>query len=341
MAVPAGAGRQPVRGRTGLHHDRAGRGSRARAVRPRAGPGSGLLLRLPDRLRGTSDQRAAEGHGGRGADRARPGGAVRGDLPGVRTDVPAGHPARPGQRRADRRRRPRHGLPGRPLGLRRVPGEGERRPTLRADRALPRRLRADPTSSGADRRRPGAAFPDALGPAAGWQRDHPPRRAGTRHLRQRPGLHVGRPVRLRRGVLDLRRDAACHGPVRALDRQPSGVVREPSGVARPRGRAHRVPADGPDHGRRADGVRLPGHRFREPAGPRHRSVPEYGRLLLVGRGRGPLRLTRGSQSEEGRDPAWGLHTADVSIALGDLVDLVAAQSAAWAERGGVASTPIG
>lgn len=44
---------------------------------------------------------------------------------------------------------------------------------------------------------------------------------------------------------------------------------------------------------------------------------------------------------EGRDPAWGLHTADVSIALGDLVDLVAAQSAAWAERGGAASTPIG
>ena len=44
---------------------------------------------------------------------------------------------------------------------------------------------------------------------------------------------------------------------------------------------------------------------------------------------------------EGRDPAWGLHNADVSIALGDLVDLVAAQSAAWVERGGVASASIG
>jgi hypothetical protein len=35
-----------------------------------------------------------------------------------------------------------------------------------------------------------------------------------------------------------------------------------------------------------------------------------------------------------RDPAWGLHRADVSLALGDLVDLVDAQSRAWAERGG-------
>jgi hypothetical protein len=38
--------------------------------------------------------------------------------------------------------------------------------------------------------------------------------------------------------------------------------------------------------------------------------------------------------DAGSDPAWGLHRADVSLALGDLVDLVAAQSAAWAARGG-------
>ena len=35
-----------------------------------------------------------------------------------------------------------------------------------------------------------------------------------------------------------------------------------------------------------------------------------------------------------RDPAWGLHSADVNLALGDLVDLVAAESAAWLQRGG-------
>jgi hypothetical protein len=40
-----------------------------------------------------------------------------------------------------------------------------------------------------------------------------------------------------------------------------------------------------------------------------------------------------------RDPAWGLHRADVSLALGDLVDLVDAQSQAWAERGGRPSEP--
>ena len=34
------------------------------------------------------------------------------------------------------------------------------------------------------------------------------------------------------------------------------------------------------------------------------------------------------------DPAWGMHSADVSLALGDLVDLVAAESAAWVRRGG-------
>ena len=39
--------------------------------------------------------------------------------------------------------------------------------------------------------------------------------------------------------------------------------------------------------------------------------------------------------------SWGLHTGDISLALGDLVDLVAAQSAAWVERGGVASASIG
>lgn len=35
-----------------------------------------------------------------------------------------------------------------------------------------------------------------------------------------------------------------------------------------------------------------------------------------------------------RDPAWGLHRADVNLALGDLVDLVSAQADAWRERGG-------
>ena len=33
------------------------------------------------------------------------------------------------------------------------------------------------------------------------------------------------------------------------------------------------------------------------------------------------------------DPAWGLHRGDVSLALGDLVDLVGAQSDAWLARG--------
>lgn len=35
--------------------------------------------------------------------------------------------------------------------------------------------------------------------------------------------------------------------------------------------------------------------------------------------------------------SWGLHRADVNLTLGDLVDLVAAQSAAWTARGGRAS----
>lgn len=35
-----------------------------------------------------------------------------------------------------------------------------------------------------------------------------------------------------------------------------------------------------------------------------------------------------------RDPAWGTHVLDVNVALGDLVDLVGRQAAAWAERGG-------
>lgn len=43
-------------------------------------------------------------------------------------------------------------------------------------------------------------------------------------------------------------------------------------------------------------------------------------------------------AQPSQGPAWGLHTADVSLALGDLVDLVAAQAAAWSERGG-ASQP--
>lgn len=38
-------------------------------------------------------------------------------------------------------------------------------------------------------------------------------------------------------------------------------------------------------------------------------------------------------------PAWGLHTGDVSLALGDLVDLVAEQSAAWVARGSSRSSP--
>jgi hypothetical protein len=40
-----------------------------------------------------------------------------------------------------------------------------------------------------------------------------------------------------------------------------------------------------------------------------------------------------------RDPASGLHRADVNLALVDLVELVAAQSDGWAERGGRPSKP--
>lgn len=36
----------------------------------------------------------------------------------------------------------------------------------------------------------------------------------------------------------------------------------------------------------------------------------------------------------GRGVSWGLHRVDVSVALGDLVDLVAAQASAWVARGG-------
>ena len=86
-------------------------------------------------------------------------------------------------------------------------------------------------------------------------------------------------------------------------------------------------------------------------------APETGFVTLPGRVTGRCRTTEhftwldvrvnSSALDElpevtaGRNAAWGLHKADVSIALGDLVDLVAAESAAWVERGGVPSGSTG
>jgi hypothetical protein len=35
---------------------------------------------------------------------------------------------------------------------------------------------------------------------------------------------------------------------------------------------------------------------------------------------------------EARRPSWGLHAIDINLALGDLIELVARQSAAWTAR---------
>jgi hypothetical protein len=84
--------------------------------------------------------------------------------------------------------------------------------------------------------------------------------------------------------------------------------------------------------------------------PKASDAPETGFVALPGRVSGECRSTdqftwldvsidRDGLAglpglDTGADSAWGLHRADVSLALGDLVDLVAAQSAAWLERGG-------
>jgi hypothetical protein len=79
-------------------------------------------------------------------------------------------------------------------------------------------------------------------------------------------------------------------------------------------------------------------------------APETGFVTLPGRITGQCRTTEDftwldvaidrsglagvPDLEADGDSAWGLHRADVSLALGDLVDLVGAQSAAWVQRGG-------
>ena len=34
----------------------------------------------------------------------------------------------------------------------------------------------------------------------------------------------------------------------------------------------------------------------------------------------------------GSIPSWGLHTLDINLAQGDMIELIARQSAAWAKR---------
>lgn len=84
--------------------------------------------------------------------------------------------------------------------------------------------------------------------------------------------------------------------------------------------------------------------------PKVDDPPDTGFVTLPGRVTGQCRSTddfswldvsidrdgieRLPTPDAGSDAAWGLHRADVSLSLGDLVDLVAAQAAAWAQRGG-------
>jgi hypothetical protein len=84
--------------------------------------------------------------------------------------------------------------------------------------------------------------------------------------------------------------------------------------------------------------------------PRLADAPDTGFVTIPGRVSGECRSTQdftwldvdvdvsgipgAPQLPKDADPAWGLHSADVSLALGDLVDLVAAESAAWTQRGG-------
>jgi pimeloyl-ACP methyl ester carboxylesterase len=55
-------------------------------------------------------------------------------------------------------------------------------------------------------------------------------------------------------------------------------------------------------------------------------------LLMISTGSaGPILRSRLSSLESG-DPDWGLHVIDLNLALGDLVELVGRQSAAWSAR---------
>ncbi len=70
--------------------------------------------------------------------------------------------------------------------------------------------------------------------------------------------------------------------------------------------------------------------LREAVQGRCRSTSEFGWLdVTIAEGLAQLPQLTGQRGD-----AWGLHRVDVNLALGDLVDLVDAQSQAWQARGG-------